>query len=524
MNDPNDPNDPSQPGDPNQPAGPHRPSLLGRSEQHNATMRRARELRVRMLVRVGDPNPPPAALLHQIAHEIHRRCGYNLIKSHRLAWNLTIEQAVAAVHRMCVAQGLGARGLADRSWKHWESGEHPSTDYQDLLGRLFQTSPVGLGFAHDYTDYPRRLDGVTNTPVPAGGVPDHPNDPSYPAGDPRLGLANVERRLIVAADESARLGDHLSTVGPLTLDGVRTDARTLAGRFATAPRIPLFESAVHLRDRIFTLLDGRQRVAETRELYFLAAASLGMLAEATQNLGYRHQAMTHLRTALICANEADHPDLTAWLLGVQSMVSFWDGRPAKARDHARQGRELNATGTAAVWLAANEARAVAALGDEAGATAALERAAGAREAVRPDVLDAEYGGIMTFLPAKEQYFASGTWIALSDGLRTRQAAEAAIQSYQDGPPEARARDNEAVAHVNVALAHVVDGDLDAADSALGSALLLPPELSNRSFTDQLRHLHARVSVSRYRGSAQATALRDRIETHLAAPTPALPPG
>ena len=328
----------------------------------------------------------------------------------------------------------------------------------------------------------------------------------------------------MAAEESAQLGDHPSNVGPLTLERLREDAQGLARRFANAPRIDLFESSLLLRDRVFTFLDGRQRVSETKDLYFLATVSLGMLAHATHSLGFRSQAMTHARTGLLCAKEVNHPDLTAWLFGLQSAVSYWDGRTRQAVEFARRGQDLAAAGSASVWLSANEARAAAALGDHTGTAQALERVREARDLVRPDELDTAYGGILSFSTAKEQYFASGTWISLGDGARTRQAAETSIRGYQQGPAEDRARDNEAVAHVNIALADVLSDDLESAQAALDRALELPPELRNRSFGEQLRRLHDRVTQPRYDGSGPATTIRDRVENYLATPIPTLPPG
>lgn len=482
-------------------------------------LRCAHDVRIRMLVRSGEPAEPPTQLLHQIATAIHRHCGYSLFKSHRLAWNLGIEQAVAAVHLMCRDQRLGARGLTERSWKHWETGEHPGPDYQDLLCRLFRTNPVGLGFASDYSDYSTR---IPDTPARRGPAP-ATHEPRG-TGDPRRRLGSIERWVTMAADESAQLGDHTSNVGQLTLDRLRTDAVTLARRFATAPRLELFDSAVHLRDRIFTLLSGRQRIAESRELYFLAAASLGMLAEATDDLGYPGQAMTHIHTALLCAGEAGHPDLTAWLLGEQSLIAHWDGRSAQAVAYARQGQTLGAAGTAAAWLCAHEARAAAALGDRDAATDALHRARDARERMRPDVLDTEYGGILSFSTPKQHHYGGATWLSVGDGGNARQDAESAISGYQQGPPEARARDNEAISHINIALAHVLDEDLDAAGSALTQALDIPPELRVANLDRQLRRLHGQVTEARYHRSASAVSIRDRIEDYLTTPAPSLPPG
>ncbi|HEY9472987.1 MAG TPA: hypothetical protein VIS06_03940, partial [Mycobacteriales bacterium] len=119
------------------------------AERRPHTLRCARELRVKLLVEAGDPVEPDPDLLHRIAVAISEHCGYSILRSYRVAWNYSVEQVVAAFHRMCRENGLGARGLSERSWKGWEGGEKLGADYQDLVSRLFQTSPVRLGFARD---------------------------------------------------------------------------------------------------------------------------------------------------------------------------------------------------------------------------------------------------------------------------------------------------------------------------------------------------------------------------------------
>lgn len=63
----------------------------------------------------------------------------------------TVTQAVDAFHQMCRREKIKLRGLVARSWMDWEAGGRPNWDYQDLLFRLFHTSPVHLGWAADYT-------------------------------------------------------------------------------------------------------------------------------------------------------------------------------------------------------------------------------------------------------------------------------------------------------------------------------------------------------------------------------------
>jgi hypothetical protein len=505
-----------------------------RTETHDP--RCARELRLRLLVEAGSPTTPSVRLLHDIATQISHHCGHNLLKSHRLAWGHTVQEAVDAVHALCADHHLGSRGLAHRLWTRWEAGERPGSDYQDMLCRLFCTRPDRLGFG---TDYSHTLPAIAPAALPAPAY--HPCAPSQaspssegelasrtahtaahtpPTAEPADGyLDTIERLVTMAADGSARFGDHPSNVGPLTLDQLRTDAQELARSLVNGQRLVIFDRAVRLRDRIFALLDGRQRIAESRELYFLAAASLGMLAEASTCLGFHSQAMTHTRTGLLCAQEAGHPDLTAWLFGMQSLIA-WDARwYGQAVDYAQRGQQESAKGTITVWLPAHAARAAAQLGDHTTTRAALDQARQAWDHVDRDVLDTDYGGFLTFTPVKETYYASCGWLALGDAQQARATAEAAIRGFQEGPPEARAYDCESIAQLTIATAYVLDGDLDAAAVPLEAALALPPELRTTGLGTGLRRLHQLASRPTYAGSPQATEMRDRIEDFLATTAP-----
>ena len=111
----------------------------------------ARSIRYQYLSQLQSGDNPQVPLLHDIAAEIARRCGLTLLKAHRLAWGWTVAKAVEEFHQMCRREMIKPRGLVTRSWIDWEGGARPNSDYQDLLSRLFHTSPVHLGWAADYT-------------------------------------------------------------------------------------------------------------------------------------------------------------------------------------------------------------------------------------------------------------------------------------------------------------------------------------------------------------------------------------
>jgi hypothetical protein len=124
---------------------------------------------------LGNGDDLPVELLHRMAMDIAGQCGHTLLKAHRLAWGWTVTQAVDAFHQMCHGEKIKPRGLVAQSWMDWEAGSRPNWDYQDLLSRLFHTSPVHLGWAADYTpaDPPaarRVLAGAAAVSL-AGGTP-----------------------------------------------------------------------------------------------------------------------------------------------------------------------------------------------------------------------------------------------------------------------------------------------------------------------------------------------------------------
>ena len=136
----------------------------------------AGRIRYQYLSQFGDSEDLQVGLLHRMAMDIAGQCGHTLLKAHRLAWGWTVTEAVDAFHQMCRRENIKPRGLVARSWMDWEAGSRPNWDYQDLLSRLFHTSPVRLGWAADYTPAGAARGPAGSSPCPqarsfAGGTP-----------------------------------------------------------------------------------------------------------------------------------------------------------------------------------------------------------------------------------------------------------------------------------------------------------------------------------------------------------------
>lgn len=245
------------------------------------------------------------------------------------------------------------------------------------------------------------------------------------AGIWRNGPSTLEEQLVMSARKSAEYADDPSNVGPAVIEQLRAEVTRLARSFPNAPRYQVFGHACALRDRSFALLDGRQRVSESHDLYFLAGAACGMLAEVTLDFGFHEEAMAHTRTALLCATQAGHAGLTAWIRGEQSNIAYCAGRPQHAVQFARTGQDHAIGGTVSAWLPALEARSASRLADAEATRAALVRVGEAREQVRPDELD-EIGGILAFPVPKQHFYGAESYLGIGAGAEVATEAELCI--------------------------------------------------------------------------------------------------
>jgi len=334
--------------------------------------------------------------------------------------------------------------------------------------------------------------------------------------------------IAMTASESARFAQFAeqTNVGPHTLEQFEADLRRIVTTYPNRPVYPMFVELRELRNRAFELLEGRQRLDQTRDLYLVAGLLCGVLANASYDLGYLDAAETQCRTAYLCAELAGHNGLKAWIRGTQSMIAYWDDRPHTALNLAVEGSRYEPeTGTAGVWLAAIEARSRARLRDAAGAQSALRRAEEARAAVvGPD----DPGGMMAFPEAKQMYYAATTHLWIGDPAANREAersAEAAVRAYLEDPPERRRIGEMSLARLDLAAARLAQGDLDGTAEQVQDVLDVGARRRTESVARRLGEVAIVLERPVYQNTGLALNLHDQITDYLRTATvPALPPG
>lgn len=372
--------------------------------------------------------------------------------------HLTLEQFRKNFNRTSDAD------LSDRQAYRWVAGEVRGLPYppaQSTLEDMFG-EPVERLFGPPY----------------GAGALQRGHDGSTPGrGRARM---DWEGQVITMSAERARdfLGRiEASNVGAETLDQLADDVRRLVIDFQQQPLPTVLSDLVATQERAFALLEGRQRPEQSRDLYLLAGITCGLMARASHDLGASHDAMTQARTGYACADNAGHDGLRAWTRGLQALISYRSGQWDDSVNYAQIGADAAARGrgTATVWLASSEARALAALNRLDEANAVLDRAADLRDDVQPDELDS-LGGVCTFGRARQLYYAAEvlSWAGPPEATRAERIALEALDTYAAAPARDRAFGGEAGTRSALALARVSQGQVDGAAEALAPVLDLPP--------------------------------------------------
>ncbi|WP_246042995.1 hypothetical protein [Streptomyces globosus] len=352
---------------------------------------------------------------------------------------------------------------------------------------------------------------------------------SLPAVDEPTGLIlatggpTADRELIEMAARRAKSFAFTAGQTDLTADvmeQVHADVQNLAMDYPQRPLSELLPDLITTQDTIYTLLEQQRRPAQARQLYFLAGVTGGLLAKASHDLADPHAALTQARTAFVCADQADHNGLRAWIRGVQSLVSYWAGRTRESVRYAQSGAEFAAVNSSSVWLPMNEARAHAALGNANAARAAIERAERAWDLVQEDEVD-ELGGLCLFGRTRQIYYAAEalSWLPSQSSVANDYATRA-VAAYEDTSSPEWAFGDQAGARSALAITRIQMGELEGATEAVAPVLDLAPEQRINGIVNATQRVHRALRDSPL--GEDASGLQEQIEAFTRTPLKSLP--
>lgn len=328
--------------------------------------------------------------------------------------------------------------------------------------------------------------------------------------------------LISAADESAGflVWAEASDVGDLTVEQLHADVRHIAHSYLKVPTLPLFSRARVICDRAFTLLAGRQRPGQSRDLYVAAGWSLAMLAWMSTDLGRPDAAHTHARAAWVCADNADHNGLRAWVRATQHTAAFWDNRYTEAAGYAADGLTYATRGSAEALLASAWALDLAKAGRIEDARAAFARARNAVDTADP--ADDELTGPFSCSADRASGFWSDLHLVLDAPAAALADVDHAVAAFEATPEPHRNYGSERMVRLQQVRAHLALGELEGAQQAFTPVLDTPPEHRVRPLTK--RFVEVQALTSAYADDAiiremQEAIIAFRRETVVAQPSP-----
>lgn len=327
--------------------------------------------------------------------------------------------------------------------------------------------------------------------------------------DQRRDLERAGRILTASVADSLRL--IASAEDRLNVDEINKSARGLAVEYLATPPEPMLISAVELRSEIFQRLQTHHyRPNELADLYLSLGRLQGVLAYAALDLGDPEAAETHARAAMTCAEQINDNELRAWVRGTESLIARFSGDYTRAQQFIEDGLRYPAAGTGRLRLLSGLAQCRANLGDSESANTALNRAQRERDALT--TADSA-GGLFEFSEAKQHYYAGSSLIWLAGGKDAdRAAVEAneAIAMWENEAPERRSLDDEALAHVYEATAHLQRGDLDQAEAAIRPILDLPANRQISWIRKRMNRFSNMLRMEPYQRSIAARNLHDEI--------------
>ncbi|MEU2682458.1 hypothetical protein ABZ654_00955 [Streptomyces hygroscopicus] len=415
---------------------------------------------------------------------------------------------------------LATLTLSESTFERWYFGKvTPQNDARRVLSHLFKRPITQL-----LAEVP-----PADEPVPSeGGRTAASSQHVECRVGPDADLPRMERHAAMAARRAIRfaIGAERNEVGQETLAHLQDEVRRIAEIYVRVPLGMFLDDLTHMQDETFRLLEsGHARPSQIRDLYLLASLQSGMLAKAAHDLGDPQSAMMQARTAAVCADQAEHQGMAAWVRGLQSLISYWADRPEDALHYARKGTSTgggNLRGSVNVWLAALEARAAALLGDAETVHAANRRAEDLRERTVPDDLDA-LGGNFFFPQVKQAYYEVEACVLLGDGnARLVARAEEAVDGFSDLNDPYWAFGDLAGTQSDLALARLSTGDLDGAVEAVQPVLELPPNQRNAGIIGSVQRVRSSLLRGMVRDAVAARELREEIAVFSSRPTLALP--
>ena len=337
--------------------------------------------------------------------------------------------------------------------------------------------------------------------------------------------AALNEELMLAARESASFARRAQPdLSQARLEQLDADVGALARDYLSHQPFAMVKPLIALRAELSESLERHPRVTFLPPLYDAYSKVSALLALACSDLGRASESETNARAALLGSELSESEAIRPFVRWVQSQVAYWNGDFANAIAYADAGLKFaKDRPQAQLRLLSQKARAMAAVSDQTSVEETLGFASDLDTTVSSkDPVLSE--GVFSFSPGKAAYYASEAWCALGGTANFHRAAKEAEKSIQLFAASAQGRSQEqvAAAQIDLAIAHVGLGDLDACSESIRPVVSLSSDRRTVPIVQRMESVRAVIlKDSRISESRVARDLTDEIEVFNAYPATAL---
>jgi DNA-binding transcriptional regulator YiaG/tetratricopeptide (TPR) repeat protein len=388
--------------------------------------------------------------------------------------------------------------------------------WEDFAGKL-GVSVRTVGYWRTRPDMVPRPLGQRILDTAFDGAPDEVKARFAALVNQRSSSAIVTTDLRSIGDDVAALVEWVTATNTSdeAIENIERAVITAADRHTQAPARKVLADVLKLHDKIRELLrSGRQRIRQTRELLRLDGGVLAHASILLGDVGDDQAAENCGRAALLCLQEADASQMTAWY--ALAKTARWQGRYEVAADFAQQGFEDGSLNPMSVQLASYEANAAALLGDHTRARQALTRAESFAT-----VLTSDGSGTSpwSFQAGRQAIFRLSVLLRTGDAAGALSTAAEANRQWAAG--ESRMPGTWAQIQAGAAVAHLLQDSLDGAVEQVAPVLALAPQFRIATVTGWLHDLDVQLAQPRFASSPKAVSLRQQIRDFSAGALPSL---
>lgn len=346
------------------------------------------------------------------------------IVAEREARNWSQSEAVAVL-RAHAPKPLPEGASMVRQWKRWESGEvMPSEFYQPIIAATFGTVTHAL----------------------------------FPVASRRDGNAEIAT---VSGMETLDIISRLqaSDVDGATLDALRITTDRLCSEYPYLPSAQLAMEGRQWLKRVAGLQSQRLTLAQHREVLTLSGWLALLIGCVEYDMGDRSAAESTRRAALSLAQEADNSEIAGWAHEMRAWFALTTGDYRGILAASQAGTNAAPHHSAAVQLAAQEAKGWARLGDRRQTEVALDRGRKLLEGMPyPENLDHHF----VVDPAKFDFYAMDCYRLLGEDQLAEALANEVIRAGTDFDGSERSPMRMAEARITLGVVAARQGDLDQA--------------------------------------------------------------